>query len=105
RPYRREQAADADPKERGQEDEVREVRQQPDVGRHPPDQNDFDEQNEERREEDPKRAHQLTGVRSSSMPHPGSPSTPGPSCCPCIEDPRRPSCSTRIPTRSDRESC
>ena len=50
---RREQAADADPEEARQQDEVREVRQQADVGRHPPDQRDLEEQDEEGNQEEP----------------------------------------------------
>ena len=49
---RREQAADADPEEARQQDEVREVREQADVGRHPPDQRDLEEQDEEGNQEE-----------------------------------------------------
>ena len=51
---RRQQAADADAEKARQQDEVGEVRQQPDVGRHPADQRDFEEENEKRGEEDPR---------------------------------------------------
>ena len=49
---RRQQAADADAEEAGEQDEVREVGQQPDVGRHPANERDFEEEDEERGEED-----------------------------------------------------
>ena len=40
------------PEKAGEQDEIREVRQQPDVGRHPADESDLDEQDEEGGEED-----------------------------------------------------
>jgi hypothetical protein len=48
----REEAPDADPEKRREQDEVGEVGEQPDVGRHPPNQRNFDEQNEKGGEED-----------------------------------------------------
>ena len=48
---RGEQAADADAEKAGEQDEVREVREQADVGRHPPDQRNFEKENEKGRDE------------------------------------------------------
>ena len=59
---RGEQAADADAEERRQQDEVREIRQQPDVRRHPADERDLQEQDEERREEDADAAGNRTDI-------------------------------------------
>ena len=69
-PRRGEQAADADAEERRQQDEVREIRQQPDVRRHPADQRDLQEQDEERREEDAERALESADITAG---RPGDP--------------------------------
>ena len=103
-PRRREQAADADAEEAREQDEVREVRQQPDVRRHPADQRDFEEEDEEGREEDPRPAsiRRLTSSGHFVWCEPAvdpelfsarrdSPSIAGRPCCPCSRDRRRPS--------------
>ena len=51
-----EQAADADAEKAREQDEVRKVRQQPDVRRHPPNQRGFEEEDEKRRNEQGHRA-------------------------------------------------
>ena len=48
------QAADADAEKAREEDEVGEVGQQPDVGRHPANERDFEEENEKGGEENPR---------------------------------------------------
>ena len=53
-PRRRDQAPDADAEKAGEENEVGEVRQEPDIGRHPPNQGDFEEQDKEGGEENPR---------------------------------------------------
>ncbi len=51
RARRRQETSETDAEKAGEEDEVREIRQQPDVGRHPSYQRNFEEENQKRREE------------------------------------------------------
>ena len=56
-PRRREQAAHPDSQKAREQDEVREVPEEPDVRRHPANQRNLEEQNEKRGEEDPRPTH------------------------------------------------
>jgi hypothetical protein len=57
RPPARQQTPDADAEERGEQDEIRKICEQADVRRHPPDERDFEEQNEKGREKRPQNPH------------------------------------------------
>ena len=69
RARRREQAANADAEEAREQDEVREIGEQPDVRRHPANQRNLEKQDQERCEKGARRAHAVVrhagGVRPS----------------------------------------
>ena len=54
---RGQQAAETDAQETRQENEIRKIRQQPDIRRHPSDQRNFKKQDDERDEEQSNRTH------------------------------------------------
>ena len=56
------QRADADAEERGQQDEVREVREQANLSGQPPDERDLEEEHEERGQEDAQRCREHPGI-------------------------------------------
>ena len=76
RPVARQQAADADAQEGRQQDEIGEIRQEPDVGRHPPDQRDLEEQDEEGDQEQPERTHKPPYCISALRPIPATATHP-----------------------------
>ena len=71
----RQQAADTDAEEARQQDEVREVGEQPDVGRHPADESHLQEQHQERDEKEPCGGRPQKGRRTNG--HASDPTSRG----------------------------
>src|SRR5207245_4158408 len=61
------EAPDPDAEKRREENEIREVRQKPDVRRHPPDEGDFEKEDQEGREKNPDGAHRMSAAQRPSF--------------------------------------
>src|SRR5205823_7576929 len=65
---RRQQTSQANPEKAREQDEIREVRQQPHVGRHPPDDRGLEKQHQKRRDEEEHRDRLLLESRAMTKP-------------------------------------